>query len=194
MKTITVPKPVRDVDGLVRAFQQADPPFAVVSVATDPRQTYVYLEDSEEKDPAPIVESWVDRPELKVAATGQIGSFGVAEALANDLDVHTVLIQKVDPAGNVVDGSEKLSVTTPQGVMLSEASPRLSEGMAMIQVGPSAKVGDCLIEVTDRSGKMKPVKLPLRFVPRPSDQEPNPVPAPEKKGGIMAAIRRILGI
>jgi hypothetical protein len=194
MKTITVPRPVRDVNGLVRALKQSDPPFAVVSVGTDPRQTYIYLEDAEDKNPAPIVEGWVDYPELKVASTGQAGLLGVSEALSNGIDVHTVLIQKTDPSGNVVEGSEKLSVTTPHGVTLSDASPKLSDGMAMVQVGPSEKAGDFLIEVSDRSGKMKSVKVPLRFVKQRVDQEPNQAPVIEKKGGIMATIRRILGI
>jgi hypothetical protein len=134
-------------------------------------------------------------PELKVSSTGQPGMFGVVEALSNGVDSHTVLIQKVDPAGNVVDGSEELSVKTSHKVALSDATPKLSEGMAMVQVGPSVAVGDFVVEVSDRSGNMNPVKLSLRFVRQRSEQGPILPPVIlQKSGGLMATIRGILGI
>ena len=122
---------------------------------------------------------------------------GVSEAIANGLDVHTILIQKMDPAGNVLPGVEKLSVTSPQGVKLSDASPRLSDGMAMIQVGPADRPGDLVIEVVDRGGDLRPARLFLRFVtppPLPKGEPPRPAPEPIRRGGLMATIRRVLGI
>lgn len=194
MKTIQVPKPIRNVDGLLAELKKADPPFGVVSVGTDPRSTYIYLEDHEDRDPAPIVQAWVDDPELKAIATGQVGIQGVAEALANGVDVHTILIQKVDPAGNVVPGAEKLTISAPPGIPVSDSAPKLSEGMVMIQVGPSQKTGDFSVMVSDRSGKLKKAVLPLRFVAKQTPVEPEEKPTIETKGGVMAAIRRWLGI
>jgi hypothetical protein len=133
-------------------------------------------------------------PELQVSSTGDPGMFGVVEALSNGVDSHTILIKKTDPAGNVVDGSEELLIEASHRVALSDATPKLSEGMAMIRIGPSENVVDFTIEVSDRSGNMPPVKLPLRFVKQKADQEPMTPPAIEKKGGLMAVIRRILGI
>lgn len=134
------------------------------------------------------------RPELKVSATGQPGAFGVVEALSNGIDSHTVLIQKMDPDNKLVDGAEDLSVTTSHKVPISNTSPKLDGGMAMIQVGPSNAVGDFLIEVKDRSGEMKSVKLSLRFVQQRTDQPAGPPPVLEKNGGIMNVVKKILGI
>lgn len=195
MKTVKVERPVRDVDGLLETLRKAEPPFGVVSVGTDPRATYVYLEDHEGRDPSPIVQGWVDNPELRASATGQLGPQNVVEALANGVDVHTVLIQKVDSTGNVIAGDEKILVAAPEGLAVSERTPRLNEGMVMIQVGPSTKSGDFSVTVSDRAGKLKSATLPLRFVARHSpDNSQEVAPAIEKKGGVMAAIRRWLGI
>lgn len=219
--------------------------FDVETVGANSDAAFIYVADDEEKDPRPIVESWVGKtpiqlgwsaaegrrkeiatlldgakkrraeraaaraaaeaeqlerkslgyPELKVTSTGQAGMFGVVEALSNGLDSHTILIQKVDPAGNVVDGSEELSVKTSHKVSISDATPKLSEGMAMVQVGPSTAVGDFVIEVSDRSGNMNPVQLSLRFVRERSEQGPILPPVIlQRSGGLMSTIRRILGI
>jgi hypothetical protein len=244
MKTVELPGlKVDDVGSIWYDLLKKD--FDVEAVGVNSDATFVYMADDEEKDPRPIVESWVGKasvqmslsaidgrrkaimvllanvqkcraeraasraaaeaerherekaghPELKVSSTGQAGMFGVVEVLSNGVDSHTILIQKVDPAGNVVDGSEGLSVTTSHKVALSDAAPKLSDGMAMIQVGPSAAVGDFVIEVQDRSGNMKSVKLPLRFVRQRTDQGASPAPPVlEKNGSIMTVIRRLLGI
>jgi len=59
MKKITVNAAVADVYGLYIALRKAY--FDVGNVGADSRGTYVYLADGEDKDPAPIVESWVDK-------------------------------------------------------------------------------------------------------------------------------------
>lgn len=194
MKTVQVPRPIRDVNGLLSAFRKVDPPFGIVSVGTDPRTTYVYLEDHEGRDPAPIVEAWMDEPELRASATGQVGAQNIVEALANGVDVHTLLIQKTDPAGTVIPGDERLVITVPEGLTVSDAAPRLNEGMVMIQIGPSTKSGDFKVEVTDKAGKLRATKLPLRFVRNHAVETPEVAPTPVRKGGIMEAIRRWLGI
>lgn len=134
-------------------------------------------------------------PELKVSVTGQPGMLGVVEALSNGVDSHTVLIKKVDPDDKVVEGDEELSVTTSHKVPLSTNSPKLDCGMAMVQVGPSNAVGDFVIEVKDRSGKMKPAKLSLRFVmQRTTPHDQSPAPVLEKNGGIMSVIKKVFGV
>lgn len=50
---------VQDLWGLYLDLRRAD--FQVKNVGADDRGTYVYLEPNEEKDPAPIVESWVGK-------------------------------------------------------------------------------------------------------------------------------------
>ena len=197
MKTVKVAKPVRDVDGLLNALKKCDPPFSVVTVGADARSTFVYLQDDESKDPAPVVEGWMDAPEIRLSSNGKAGMMGVSEAFANGLDTHTVLIQKADPAGNVLPGVERLSVTSPQGVKISNASPRLQDGLAMVQVGPVEKCGDLVIEVSDRGGSLRVARLHLRFVsppPTPPEEAPRPTPSPAQKTGLLATIRRVLGI
>lgn len=216
--------------------------FDVESVGANADATIVYVNDDEEKNPQPIIESWVGRPilemsrggvekrrkeitqllesarkarvdraadraqeeaerkltgkpELKVSATGQPGMLGTVEALSNGVDSHTILIEKVDPDNKVVEGSEDLVITTSHKVPLSTATPKLDGGMAMIQVGPSNAVGDLTIEVKDKGGSMKPVKLNLRFVVQRTEDRTEPSAPPlEKNGGIMSVIKTIFGI
>jgi hypothetical protein len=199
MKTIVVDKPVRDVDGVFGALKKADPPFVALSVGSDRRKTYVYLDESEEKDPTDIVLGWQDTPELRVKSTAASGSLGAPEVPADEVSVHDLLIQKVTPAGDVVLGDDKILVTSPHPVNISTSRPRLVDGMVVVQVGPSKLVGEALIDVSDPNGVMKGSKLVIRFTlpkPKPKELELEPVlePVVEKKGGIMAVFRRILGI
>lgn len=199
MKTIVVDKPVRDVDGVFGVMKKSDPPFLVLSVGSDPRKTYVYLDESEEKDPTGIVLEWKDDPELRVKSTAPTGALGVPEVPADGVAVHDLLIQKVTPAGEVVLGDERVVVSTPHMVNISVLRPRLVDGMATVQVGPSKMAGEAIIDVTDPDLGMKSSKLLIRFtIPKPKPQElefePALEPVIEKKGGIMAVFRRILGI
>lgn len=198
MKTIIVDKPVRDVNGVFSALKNADPPFVALSVGSDTRKTYVYLDESEEKDPTDIVFGWQDTPELRVKSTAASG-LGAPEVPADEVSVHDLLIQKVTPAGEVVLGDERLLVTSPNPVHISTPRPRLADGMVVVQIGPSKLVGEALIDVSDPDGVMKSSKLIVRFtLPKPKLKElglePTPEPVAEKKGGIMAVFRRILGI
>lgn len=215
--------------------------FDVESVGKNAAATFVYMADEEDKNPQPVVESWIGKapehlsrakvqrrrseikelletarkmrveraaqraqdeaerramglPELQVSATGQPGMLGIVEALSNGIDSHTILIQKVDPDNKLVDGSEELSVKASHKVAISNPNPKLDGGMAMIQVGPSEAVGDFMIEIKDRSGKMKAVKLPLRFVVQRTEQPSSPPPPLQKNGGIMSVVKKILGI
>jgi hypothetical protein len=202
MKTITVDKPVRDVDGVFRALKNADPPFVALSVGADQKKTYVYLDEGEEKDPTEIVLGWQDAPEIRVKSTAPLGSLGIPEVQADGLEVHDLLIRKTTPSGEVVPGDERVLISTPHMVNISMLRPRLNEGMATVQIGPSKIHGEALVEVSDPDGVMKSSKLIVRFL-LPKAKPPEPVPEPgqepagekvEKKGGIMAVFRRILGI
>jgi len=60
-RVISVPNVmVRDLGGLYIDLRKKE--FAVKNVGMDGRGTYVYLEESEEKDPTGIVREWVDKP------------------------------------------------------------------------------------------------------------------------------------
>lgn len=59
-KIVKVPVKVDDVMGLLIDLKKSG--FAALNVGSDPVNTYVYLDPSEEKDPTSIVESWAGRP------------------------------------------------------------------------------------------------------------------------------------
>lgn len=56
---VAVPTRVYDLSGLLIDLRNSS--FLVHNVASDERGTYVWLEDGEEKDPAPIVQSWAGK-------------------------------------------------------------------------------------------------------------------------------------
>lgn len=64
MKKISTDAIVEDLYGLVEDLKKRS--FGVLNVATDQRGTYVYLNDSEEKDPLPVVMEWVGKPAPKM--------------------------------------------------------------------------------------------------------------------------------
>lgn len=53
-------KRVRDLGGLYLTLQKAG--YAVRNVGADGFGTYIYLEDTEEKDPISLVDEWVSKP------------------------------------------------------------------------------------------------------------------------------------
>lgn len=57
---VAVPARVEDLMGLLIDLKKAE--FLVRNVGADANCTYVYLEPEEEKDPVPLVESWIGRP------------------------------------------------------------------------------------------------------------------------------------
>jgi hypothetical protein len=66
-QTMTIPGCVADLGGLLADLRKNG--FAVSNVGSDAKSTYIYLEEGEEKDPSPIVETWKGRvaPVLNVA-------------------------------------------------------------------------------------------------------------------------------
>jgi hypothetical protein len=191
VRTVTVGKPVRDVDGLLEALRKADPPLGVISLGSDDLRTYVFMEEGDTGDPAPVVEGWQDAPELRATSMSAPSGEGVAEVYADGVDTHSVLIRKTTPSGEVLAGSDRVEVTTRNPVEVSNNSPKLKDGEALVQVGPTKKTGEVLLEITDPSAKMRPVRLRLRFA-RPQATEAPPVRI-VKRGGIMAALRRLMG-
>jgi len=194
MKTVIVEKAVRDVDGILDALKKSDPPFAAVSVGADRRRTYIFLEDLESKDPSGLVMGWSDKPELRLTSTAPVGTLGIPEVVANDVDVHTLLIQKTTPGGDVLPGEDRIVLRTRHRVNISSMRVKLSEGMAMVKVGPSSAPGEAVVEVMDSEGVMTNASILLRFVsPKPTPHE-SASPKPEKKGGVLETLRKLIGI
>jgi hypothetical protein len=75
-KVISSPEQVHDLYGLFADLKKQS--FAVINVGADMRGTYVYLDEDEEKDPLPVVETWVGKPapdpskELHAQRTGEM--------------------------------------------------------------------------------------------------------------------------
>lgn len=212
MKSITIEKPVRDVNGLMKLLQAQDPPFAVLSVGADARRTYLYLDDDEERDPTPLAQEWRDVPELQISCPSPVGHLGAMEVFANGSDVHVLTIKKSTPSGDLLPGNERLSVLSRGPVTLSDAKPRLSEGVVTVEVGPCDKPLETLITVTDPAGRIARASVILRFTRRnpepPAEAPPIEAASPEaqaalpaetavdgeRPGGIWATLRKILKI
>lgn len=193
MKQVSVEKPVRDVDGLLKALRKANPPFDVLSVASDPKRTYVYLQTWEENDPTEIVKAWEDIPELSITIVGNQGSDGVHEALADGADAHTLLVRKVTAEGLEVDGTETLHVELPEGVECIPAKPTLSGGQVMVKVGPSRKAFDFSATIVDPGKRVRPSTVKLRFCAQaPSEEREADVKviSSARNKGFFAALRR----
>lgn len=193
MKTVVVEKPIRDVDGLLTSIRNQDPEFGVVSVGTDARRTYIYLEDDEERDPTPFVSSWEDIPELRIASMNRIGLDKVPQADADGEEVHTVLIQKVSVSGELVEGSEKLHLIAPKGIPVSLNRPRLKEGTVTVTVGPAKRVGQFRVEVRDSKNALVPARVDLGFsAPQPQRVVAEEMPQDKEKA--LEKIHNILQI
>lgn len=213
MKEITVEKPVRDVNGLMRLLRAQDPPFEVVSVGADSARTYLYMDEGEQRDPAPIVQDWKDAPELQISVAGTPGHLGAMEVVANGKDVHILTIKKVTPTGEIVPGNEKLHITVRGAHKISNTRPRLVDGIVVVEVGPCDNPTEAIISVTDPAEKMSGASVMLRFTrkkPEPPAELPmldalqaeataaveelDVVSVPERKGSIWSTLKRILRI
>jgi len=64
MKTIQAACQIEDLYGAMEDLKKRG--FAVLNLAVDPRGTYIYLDDKEEKDPVPVVLEWVGKPVPKM--------------------------------------------------------------------------------------------------------------------------------
>ncbi len=197
MKQIVVEKPVRDVDGLLKALRSATPPFDALSVASDPKRTYVYLQSWEENDPTPIVQAWEDIPELSVTIVGNQGQDGVNEAFADGVDAHTLLIRKVNAEGVEIGGNEPIRLEVPSGIEVTPARPVLSEGQVMVKIGPAKAPIEFRATVLDHSKRMSPATVKLRFVSRGPDGSAKngeaSVLKDAPKRGFMALLKRLVG-
>lgn len=196
MKTIVVEKPTRNVDGLLVALRKNG---AVITVASDRVNTYVYTEDASDVDFTPLVESWEDEAELCAETDGVPAPDGVPVVEANGYSVHTVVVRKTTPKGEGLPGNEKIVVATPQPVKLKDAKFRLVNGTASFTVGPSSKLGDVYLRIRDGASRLRETRLHIRFgevrpLP-PPEAAPEPLPVVvEERNDLWSKIRRTLRI
>lgn len=74
MKTVMVHERISDLPGLYRDLKAAF--FNVANVAADKHGTYLYFDQSERKDPRPIVERWVGKKlSVQAPTTSWFGRF-----------------------------------------------------------------------------------------------------------------------
>lgn len=173
MKRIVFDRPTKNVEGLLTELRKIGP---VITVASDPRKTYVYLEKDSELDLKPFMKTWEDVPEIRVESMNAVDSDGIPIAVADGKDVHTLVIQKTTIEGEVIPDGTKIVVTSPQPVTITPGKFRLKDGLASITVGPSDKVGNVVLSVQDSSKKMKVVTSKIRFIGKPA---PAPPPVPD---------------
>lgn len=93
-KLVTVPGRVDDLSGLYIELKRAS--FGVRNVGVDQNGTHVFLEPWEEKDPAPLVQSWIGKPVVsptdKRAFKRRTKELGEAAAINVAPPVHDELV------------------------------------------------------------------------------------------------------
>jgi hypothetical protein len=132
--------------------------FAVTGVTAQMGATpfvIVYMDDSETKDPRPIVLSYTDPPILTAVAGPVVPPDGVSKV--------SVMIQKKDRAGQPVPGNEQLQVIPSQMIGISPMPVVLSNGAATMQVGPSTLPGSVMIQIQDVGKIMSPAMVSVSF-------------------------------
>lgn len=179
MKTLVFEKHTKDVDGLLAELRR-DVSKDVISVASDPQRTYVYVPEESALDPTPTVREWEDVPEIRVESMNRIGAEGIPVAWADGKDLHTLIIQKTTGYGDVLPDSTKVVITTAAGIPLSHRKLKLKDGLASITFGPTLTPEAVTLTVADARKKMQPVAVRVQFAAPPSDAEIAPVVTDEE--------------
>lgn len=165
MKTVTISNKRVYEPGRVKAALEAAN-FSVDGVVgrQTPPTVYVYLPDSEAKDPSSTVNAYQNPAKLELSSNKPAGVGGVPEAQANGTDTHTLTVKKINrETGQVVSGSEQVQIIPSQLLPVSPSKPNLSSGQATVQVGPSSMVGEVIVKVCDPSNGMVEGSIRLRF-------------------------------
>jgi hypothetical protein len=206
MKTVVFNRPTKDVDGLLVEFRKVTGP--VISVASDHRNTYVYMDDDSSLDLSAVMREWEDVPAFRVESMNRAAADGIPIAAADGVDTHTIIIQKTNRDGDVIQGRARVFVSSAQPVKVSRNKVKLEGGVASITVGPSVEAGDVILDVRDPMGKIPPEKIAVRFVlpqgnPKPAagstgqEGKPLSVEAGQLEGaeesGVWSKIKAILG-
>lgn len=132
MKTLQFPgKKIKDVDGLYCDLLEQH--FEVENVATGGDCTYVYIHDAEDKDPAPLVDAWIDKepPESKGAmeerrkTVARLTATSREERAAKEAARAAARLQaEQEPASAEDLGIESLFLTGPAGGTGIDGAPR----------------------------------------------------------------------
>ncbi len=185
MKHIVVERPVKDVDGLLTALKKTMA-YSVISVASDPKKTYVYLQDESQENPSEQVMAWRDKPELMV---GLEGDLPVADGKATA----SVIVSYVEPfTKKPQPGKFKVRVSSKLGLNLSSRKVSLKTGRAVLAVGPAKESLIDTIYISDPFKRLAPVSIDVYFA------EPPPSPAKDgteikspKRSGVWSVFRRL---
>jgi len=188
MKTLIFERPTKDVDGLLVELRKIGP---VISVASDPRRTYVYLPQDVALNVKPVVRIWEDVPEIRVESMNPAGPDGASVAMADGTDSHSLLVQKTTSQGELIQDDMKIVVSSESAVKITPAKGRLEKGLLSVAVGPSVQAGDVLLEVRDAAGRMKAASVRLRFVV-PAETPPPAAPDAVSEG-MWQKLKRVLG-
>jgi hypothetical protein len=157
MRILKYQKKTLDGEALKRQLLDAD--FKVLGVGCrfmSAPETYVYLDDSESKDPTPIVQAYVDPDVLSVTSSGDAPADGQSKC--------KVTIQKKDPyTGQDKPGTEKLQIVPSQMIGVTPYPVYLVNGKAVVEIGPSSMPGELSVSVSDVEKKLTPGRIRILF-------------------------------
>ena len=175
MKHIVVERPVKDIDGLLMALKKTMA-NSVISVASDPKKTYVYLKNESQENPSEQVMAWQDPPELMVSLEGDI-------PIADGKAKASVIISHAEPfTKEVQPGNFKVQVDSKNGLKLSFRKLSLKTGRALLEVGPATDPLVDTIYITDPYKRLSPISIDVPFAEVP--------PSPEKDGAEITPPKR----
>ena len=177
MKCVIVERPVKDVDGVLTSLR-SNMETSVVTVGSDPRRTYVYLQDAAQEDPSEHVMGWKDRPELLAVLDGP-------PPVADGMSKARLVLSYAEPfTGEIQPRRFKVQVKSSHGLMLSAKKLSLKKGRVTVEVGPAIAPLEDLVEFWDPWGRIPTLRITVPFVapppPNPDDEETEYVPRVEK--------------
>lgn len=95
-RIVSIPERVLDLYGLLLELKRSS--FSVINVGADRQGTYAYLEETEEKDPIPVMESWIGKPAPEPtlqAHQARVQEAAEAAALAEQADAQPSLLRRI---------------------------------------------------------------------------------------------------
>ncbi len=186
MKHVIVERPVKDIEGLLAALQK-EMPSSVMSVASDPSKTYVYLQDTAQEDPTEQVMEWKDPPELMVVIEGDL-------PVADGKSRASVIVSYVEPFTKEPQlGKFKVRVSSKLGLKLSPRKLSLKTGRAVLEVGPAKEPLVDTIYINDPVKHLSQVSIDIPFSevqPFPESEGGETV-VPPKGAGVWSVFRRL---
>lgn len=167
MKQIEVKnkKVVTQVRLMAHLVQNGFKVLGVLSQDGAPPSVWVTMEDSETKDPTPVVRAYADPCLIAVASSQPVGLDQVPQCAGDGVAVHLLHVRKLDPVTRqLVVGGEMVRVYPSTLIKVSPSVLKLADGIGSLTIGPTTMVGELSVRLLDEAGNLAPTAIVLRFI------------------------------